>query len=223
MVHGKRSLLSKMPGDEWQQFANLRLLFFYLWTHPGKKILFMGGEFGQLSEWYCKVSLDWHLVEERPMHQKLQHFVKTMNHFYREHKALWEDDHTYNGFQWLDFKDVNSSIIAFARKAKDPQDHLICLLNFTPQVHHDYKLGVLSDCPYRQIFSSDSAQFGGSGIEERVRSGCRSTNPLARRPCISPSRCPSGRGDIQTGAWLRWQVQRALPPPGREFARPSNG
>ena len=120
VVHGKRSLLAKMPGDEWQQFANLRLLFFYLWTHPGKKILFMGGEFGQLSEWYCKVSLDWHLVEERPMHQKLQHFVKAMNRFYREHKALWEDDHTYKGFQWLDFKDVNNSIIAFARKAERP-------------------------------------------------------------------------------------------------------
>jgi 1,4-alpha-glucan branching enzyme len=167
VVHGKRSLLAKMPGDEWQQFANLRLLFFYLWTHPGKKILFMGGEFGQLSEWYCKVSLDWHLVEERPMHRKIQHFVKVMNHFYREHKALWEDDHTYKGFQWLDFKDVNSSIIAFARKAVDPQDHLICLLNFTPQVHNDYKLGVLSDCPYRLIFSSDSTEFGGSGIDEQ--------------------------------------------------------
>ncbi len=165
VVHGKQSLLSKMPGDEWQQFANLRLLFFYLWTHPGKKILFMGGEFGQLSEWYCKVSLDWHLVEERPLHQKLQNFVKAMNRFYREHRPLWEEDHSYQGFQWLDFKDVNNSIIAFARKATDPGDHLICLLNFTPQVHHHYKVGVLSDCPHRLIFSSDSNQFGGSGIE----------------------------------------------------------
>ena len=166
VVHGKQSLLAKMPGDEWQKFANLRLLFFYLWTHPGKKIMFMGGEFGQLSEWYCKVSLDWHLVEERPMHQKLQDFVKNMNHFYREHRALWEEDHTYQGFQWLDFKDVNNSITAFARKAKDPQDHLICLLNFTPQVHQNYKVGVLSDVTYRQVLTSDSAHFGGSGVEQ---------------------------------------------------------
>ncbi|MDA8160692.1 MAG: 1,4-alpha-glucan branching protein GlgB [Desulfobacteraceae bacterium] len=165
VVHGKRSLLSKMPGDEWQQFANLRLLFFYLWTHPGKKILFMGGEFGQLSEWYCKVSLDWHLVEERPRHRQLQDFVRDLNRFYRESRALWEEDHHYQGFQWLDFKDVNNSIIAYARKAKDPGEHLICLLNFTPQVHHDYRLGVLSDVPYRQVFCSDSEAFGGSGVE----------------------------------------------------------
>lgn len=165
VVHGKRSLLAKMPGDEWQQFANLRLLFFYLWTHPGKKILFMGGEFGQLSEWYCKTSLDWHLVEERPMHQQLQSFVKTLNAFYKEHRALWEEDHSYSGFQWLDFKDVNNSIISFARKATDTQDHLVCLLNFTPQVHYDYKVGVLADVPYQLVLSSDSVQFGGSDID----------------------------------------------------------
>ncbi|MDD5759396.1 MAG: 1,4-alpha-glucan branching protein GlgB [Desulfobulbaceae bacterium] len=165
VVHGKRSLLAKMPGDEWQQFANLRLLFFYLWTHPGKKILFMGGEFGQLSEWYCKTSLDWHLVEERPRHQQLQGFVKTLNAFYKEHRALWEEDHSYSGFQWLDFKDVNNSIISFARKATDTQDHLVCLLNFTPQVHYDYKVGVLADVPYQLVLSSDNAEFGGSNID----------------------------------------------------------
>ena len=165
VVHGKRSLLAKMPGDEWQQFANLRLLFFYLWSHPGKKILFMGGEFGQLSEWYCKASLDWHLVEERPLHRQLQTFVKTLNTFYKEHPALWQEDHSYNGFQWLDFKDVNNSIISFARKASDPKDHLVCLLNFTPQVHYNYKLGVLADVPHRLVLSSDSAQFGGGDID----------------------------------------------------------
>lgn len=162
VVHGKQSLLSKMPGDEWQKFANLRLLFFYLWTHPGKKTLFMGSEFGQLSEWYCKVSLDWHLVEERPKHKQLQTFVKTLNNFYRENPSLWEKDHSYEGFMWLDFKDVNNSIIAFARKGKNPKDHLICLLNFTPQTHTDYKLGVLEDVPYRQVLCSDGAEFGGS-------------------------------------------------------------
>ena len=165
VVHGKRSLLFKMPGDIWQKFANLRLLYSYMWTHPGKKILFMGGEFGQLSEWYCKTSLDWHLVEERPLHRQVQTFVKTLNRFYREQRALWEEDHDYRGFQWLDFKDVNNSIIAFARKAKDPNDHLVCLLNFTPQVHYDYKLGVLEDVAYRQVLCSDSAMFGGSDVD----------------------------------------------------------
>lgn len=165
VVHGKRSLLAKMPGDEWQQFANLRLLFFYLWTHPGKKILFMGGEFGQLSEWYCKKSLDWHLLEERHRHKELQAFVKSINHLYLGERPLWEEDHDYRGFSWLDFKDVNNSIVAFARKASDPNDHLICLLNFTPQVHYDYKLGVLADRPYHLLMSSDSAQFGGSGVD----------------------------------------------------------
>ncbi len=165
VVHGKRSLLSKMPGDEWQQFANLKLLFFYLWTHPGKKILFMGGEFGQLSEWYCKKSLDWHLIEERPMHKKLQTFVKTINNFYKENPALWEEDHSHQGFQWLDFKDVNNSIVSFARKGHNEKDHLICLLNFTPQTHHNYKVGVIADVPYKQILNSDDQMYGGSGVD----------------------------------------------------------
>ena len=164
VVHGKQSLLSKMPGDEWQKFANLRLLFFYLWTHPGKKMLFMGGEFGQISEWYCKNSLDWHLVEERPRHQQVQLFVKSLNKFYKDNAALWEEDHNYTGFQWLDFKDVNNSIIAFARKASDPKNHLICLLNFTPEVHNNYKLGVLEDVGYRQVLCSDDGLFGGSNV-----------------------------------------------------------
>ena len=122
----------------------------------------MGGEFGQLSEWYCKVSLDWHLVEERKEHQQIQNFVKTINHFYKENPALWEEDHSFNGFQWLDFKDVNNSIVAFARKATDPKDHLICLLNFTPQTHNDYKLGVIEDVPYTEVLCSDKNKFGGS-------------------------------------------------------------
>jgi len=176
VVHGKKSLLSKMPGDEWQKFANLRLLFFYLWTHPGKKTLFMGGEFGQLSEWYCKVSLDWHLLEEREPHQRLHAFVKAINHLYRDTPALWEEDHTHAGFQWLDFKDVNNSIIAFARKGANPEDHAICLLNFTPQVHHDYKLGVLADVPYREVLCSDDKAFGGSGVG----------NPHVKQPFHEP-------------------------------------
>ncbi len=176
VVHGKKSLLSKMPGDHWQQFANLRLLFFYLWTHPGKKMLFMGGEFGQYSEWFCKVSLDWHLVEEYEPHKKLQGYVKELNTLYKENPALWENDFSHEGFKWLDFKDVDHSIIAYARIAKDPKDHLICLLNFAPETFHDYKLGVLAPVKYREILSSDLARFGGSDLY----------NPKIKKPYNEP-------------------------------------
>jgi len=164
VVHGKKSLLAKMPGDIWQQFANLRLLLFFLWTHPGKKLLFMGGEFGQISEWYCKVSLDWHLAEENTLHNKLQHFVEKLNAVYKENPALWEVDFSFNGFKWLDFKDVDNSIVTFARIAKDPADHLICLLNMTPQVHNNYKVGVLEKRSYKEIFTTDDSAFGGSNV-----------------------------------------------------------
>ena len=164
VVHGKRSLLSKMPGDKWQQFANLRLLFFLMWTHPGKKLLFMGGEFGQISEWYCKISLDWHLIDEDDPHHKLQKYVKSLNNFYLNNPALWEIDCKYEGFKWCDFKDVDNSILSFARFAKNPEDHLICLLNFTPNVIHGYKQGVYSKLPHQEVFSSDAEEFGGSSI-----------------------------------------------------------
>ena len=164
VVHGKLSLLEKMPGDQWQKFANLRLLYLFMWTHPGKKLLFMGGEFGQFSEWYCKVSLDWHLPEMHEIHRQLQHFVKRINSLYRENPSLWEVDFSFEGFRWMDFKDVDNSIIVFSRHAKDRKDHLVCLLNFTPQVHHDYRVGVPSQADYQEVLSSDLAEFGGSNI-----------------------------------------------------------
>ncbi len=162
VVHGKRSLLDRMPGDLWQQFANLRLLYLYLWTHPGKKLLFMGNEFGQWSEWYCKTSLDWHLIEQEPLHGQLREFVKQLNRFYRDNPALWEVDFSDKGFRWLDFQDADNSVIAFARFARDQQDHLVCVLNFTPQTLDDYKIGVPANRPYRVVFNSDASYFGGS-------------------------------------------------------------
>ncbi|MBU0674571.1 MAG: 1,4-alpha-glucan branching protein GlgB [Proteobacteria bacterium] len=171
VVHGKRSLLSKMPGDKWQQFANLRLLFFFLWTHPGKKLLFMGSEFGQISEWYCKVSLDWHLIGQDVLHLQMQYFVTRLNKIYRNSPALWETDFSNDGFRWMDFKDVDNSIVAFARFGKDRGEHVVCLLNFTPNVFHDYRLGVPDKVNYREVFSTDVKDFGGSGInnlEEKV-------------------------------------------------------
>lgn len=167
VVHGKGSLLDRMPGDLWQKFANLRLLFFMLWAHPGKKLLFMGGEFGQWAEWYCKVSLDWHLCEEDNNHRRLQHFVTKLNHLYRENPALWEIDFSPEGFKWMDFKDADNSIICFARFAEDHRDHVVCLLNFTPQTLYDYPMGVPSRDNYQEILSSDATEFGGSGIGDQ--------------------------------------------------------
>jgi 1,4-alpha-glucan branching enzyme len=169
VVHGKRSLLSKMPGDKWQQFANLRLLFLLLWCHPGKKVLFMGGEFGQWSEWYCKRSLDWHLLEEDKHHRLLQDFVRHVNDLYKRQPSLWEIDFSHPGFKWMDFQDVDNSIISFARFAKNQEDHLVCVFNFTPQTHQNYKVGVPTSKNYREILNSDAAHFGGSNVKtERV-------------------------------------------------------
>jgi 1,4-alpha-glucan branching enzyme len=164
VVHGKRALLAKMPGDRWQQFANLRLLYLYLWTHPGKKLLFMGGEFGQYSEWYCKVSLDWHLMETDILHRQLQDYVSQLNGLYRQLRPLWEMDFSPEGFRWLDFNDIDNSIVSYARFGQDQDDHVVCLLNFTPNVIHDYKVGVPTRLPYREIFNSDQTIFGGSNV-----------------------------------------------------------
>jgi len=164
VVHGKGSLLSKMPGDLWQQFANLRLFFLFQWCHPGKKLTFMGSEFGQWSEWYCKTSLDWHLAEQEGLHNKAQDFVQELNQMYRDNPALWQVDFSYDGFQWLDFNDIDNSVIGFARFGVDHRDHLVCVFNFTPQVLYNYKMGVPSGVPYQEIFNSDTDSFGGSNI-----------------------------------------------------------
>jgi len=162
VVHGKNSLINKMPGDNWQKFANLRLLFLTMWLHPGKKLLFMGGEFGQWSEWYCKKSLDWHLLEENELHLQLQLFVIDLNALYKTNAALWQQDFAPDGFQWLDLEDRDSSIISFARYAKDRDDHLVCVLNYTPQVLTNYKIGLPQNRQYRELFCSDYDRYGGS-------------------------------------------------------------
>ena len=162
VVHGKKSLIEKMPGDDWQKFANLRLLFLSMWLHPGKKLLFMGNEFGQRSEWYCKYSLDWHLLDTNPKHRQLQTFVSELNSFYLDNPSLWEQDYNHQGFRWLDLEDRDNSIICFARFAENPEDHCVCLLNFTPQTIPDYKVGLPSDKEYIMVFCSDAEEFGGS-------------------------------------------------------------
>jgi 1,4-alpha-glucan branching enzyme len=163
VVHGKRTLLDKMPGDLWQRFANLRLLYGYMYSHPGKKMLFMGGEFGQWREWNHDTSLDWHLCENEP-HRGLQRLIRDLNRIYREEPALHEVDFDWNGFQWIDFSDSDNSIIAYLRKAKTPQAAIVCLCNFTPVPRHGYRVGVPEPGWYRELINTDGMAYGGSNI-----------------------------------------------------------
>jgi 1,4-alpha-glucan branching enzyme len=163
VVHGKKSLLSKMPGDVWQKFANLRILFGFMFTHPGKELLFMGGDIGQWDEWNHDKSLDWSLLESKP-HRCLQRFVMDLNHMYQSEPALYEVDFDPRGFEWIDCRNADSSIIAFIRKAKDPADFLVIIGNFTPVPRFAYRIGVPGNCFYKEIFNSDSEIYGGSNI-----------------------------------------------------------
>jgi 1,4-alpha-glucan branching enzyme len=163
VVHGKRSLLDKMPGDDWQRFANLRALFGFMYGHPGKKMLFMGGEFGQWREWNHDTSLDWHL-RDYPPHAGLQRLVRDLNTLYREQPSLYEQDHDWPGFQWVDFHDAAHSVVAFLRKAKDTEEQVVCVCNFTPVPRYDYRIGVPSAGYYREMLNTDAAVYGGGNL-----------------------------------------------------------
>jgi 1,4-alpha-glucan branching enzyme len=165
VVHLKKSMLDKMPGDVWQRFANLRLLYGYQWAHPGKKLLFMGGEFGQWREWSEARSLDWDLLEEPSgLHRAIRAYVKNLNDIYSTESALHEDDDTWHGFSWIDFRDSQRSILAFERHAAQSQESILVVCNFTPVVRHDYRLGVSEGGVYEEIMNSDASQYGGSGV-----------------------------------------------------------
>lgn len=164
VVHRKKSLLDKMPGDYRQKFANLRLFYGYMMAHPGKKLLFMGGEFGQFVEWRDNCSLDWHLLEY-DLHFKLHQYVKKLNYFYRWERSLWEQDHDWQGFEWIDPNDNRQSIITFMRRGKEPGELLVVVCNFTPVVHHNYRIGVPELGGYQEVFNSDQAAYGGWGHE----------------------------------------------------------
>jgi 1,4-alpha-glucan branching enzyme len=163
VVHGKRSLLSKMPGDPWQQFANLRLLFGFMTGFPGKKLIFMGGEFGQWDEWNHEKSLDWHLLQY-DTHQGIQRWTQDLFQVYRTRRALHADDFNYTGFSWIDFNDSASSVISFERRAYDPADMLTIVCNFTPVTRTGYRVGVPEGGYYREVLNSDSARYGGSNV-----------------------------------------------------------
>jgi 1,4-alpha-glucan branching enzyme len=164
VVHGKGSLLSKMPGYFLEdKFSNLRLLFGYMYGHPGKKLHFMGGEFGQGDEWNHDQSLDWHLLRW-PLHQQLQHFVKDLNRLYRSEPSLYEVDFHYMGFEWIDFHDSDNSIVAFLRRAKNPEDFVVFVFNFTPVIREGYRIGVPAAGFYAELLNSDSGIYGGQNI-----------------------------------------------------------
>ena len=163
VVHGKKSLLDKMPGDVWQKFANVRLLLGYMYGMPGKKLLFMGSEMGQWHEWNCNQSLDWHLLNF-DSHSKLSHYISDLNKLYKNEPALYQNDFSNDGFEWIDFSDADRSIISFIRKGKNPDDALIFVYNFTPMVYLNYRIGVPWHGRYDEVLNSDSTEYWGTNI-----------------------------------------------------------
>jgi 1,4-alpha-glucan branching enzyme len=161
VVHGKGSLINKMPGDEWQQFANLRLLLTFMFTYPGKKLLFMGCEFGQGTQWNFNQALDWYVLEY-PHHKGIQILIKELNQVYKAQPALFKQDFVYQGFEWIDCHDVEQSVISYRRKGDDQE--LVVVLNFTPVVRENYRIGVPEAGTYYEIFNSDSSLYDGSNV-----------------------------------------------------------
>ncbi|HEY1408669.1 MAG TPA: 1,4-alpha-glucan branching protein GlgB [Promineifilum sp.] len=164
VVHLKRSMLDKMPGDVWQRFANLRLLYAYQWSHPGKKLLFMGGEIGQWREWSEARGLDWDVLDQDPKHSQLKDCVRRLNRLYQDEPALYEQDYSWEGFQWIDLHDYERSILAYSRLAPSTGENVLVVLNFTPVVRQGFRLGVPAPGKYAELFNSDAAEFGGSGV-----------------------------------------------------------
>ncbi|HJT57432.1 MAG TPA: 1,4-alpha-glucan branching protein GlgB [Ktedonobacteraceae bacterium] len=169
VVHIKGSLINKMPGDLWQRFASIRAFFGYMWGHPGKKLLFMGGEFGQWHEWNFKESLDWHLLEppSSPFHAQLRDFLRDLNALYQKEPALSELDSDPEGFLWIDPHDSDNSVISFMRRSRKAEDTLLFVCNFTPVPRHGYRLGVPRAGEYYELINSDANRYGGSGLENK--------------------------------------------------------
>lgn len=161
VTHGKGSLVGKMPGDNWQQLANLRLLLGYMFAHPGKKLHFMGAEFAQWAEWSHKHSIEWHLLQYAP-HQGIHQWVRDLNHFYRNERALFERDFSPDGFEFIDFSDYQKSIISFLRKSADNQSQVLAVCNFTPMVWKNYHIGVPQEGHWKEVLNSDATVYGGS-------------------------------------------------------------
>jgi 1,4-alpha-glucan branching enzyme len=163
VVHGKGSLINKMPGDPWQKFANLRSLYGYMYAQAGKKLLFMGGEFGQWAEWNHDKSLDWHLLQQ-PLHAGLLRWVADLNALYRKKTALHQLDCDPAGFDWIDCNDVENSVFSILRLGRREGDMMLAVCNFTPVPRHNYRVGVPVDGFWQELLNSDAADYGGSGV-----------------------------------------------------------
>lgn len=164
IVHGKHSLLDKMPGDYQQKFAGLRTLFGYMMSHPGNKLTFMGGEFGHFIEWNYDDQLDWFLLDYE-MHRKMKDYIKALNHFYLENRGMWEDDDDWSGYHWISANDYNESMIAYLRKGRKNKDYIIIVINFTPVERINYRLGVPKEKGFQVVFNSNDIAFGGTGMD----------------------------------------------------------
>ncbi|MDB2385498.1 1,4-alpha-glucan branching protein GlgB [Polaribacter sp.] len=162
VVYGKKAIVSKMPGDEWQKFANLRLLYSFMFTHPGAKLLFQGSEFGQTSEWNFEGSLDWHLLQY-DVHKGAQNFVRDLNKLYKKEPALYEKQFSYEGFEWIDHGDHENSVLSYIRKGKNEKDNVIVVLNLTPVPRENYRIGAPKSGKLKPIFSSDEKEYYGTG------------------------------------------------------------
>jgi 1,4-alpha-glucan branching enzyme len=163
VVHGKKSLLCKMPGDEWQRFANLRAFLAYMYAHPGKKLLFMGCEIGQYEEWNCDAPVRWELLQY-DYHRGVQLLCSELNALYARLPALHEVDFHYSGFEWVDFHDVESSVLTFLRRSEDRSEVLLVCCNFTPLVRANYRVGVPSVGRWLEVLNTDAAMFGGGNV-----------------------------------------------------------
>jgi 1,4-alpha-glucan branching enzyme len=161
VVHGKGSLLARMPGDDWQRFANLRLLYTYMLTYPGKKLLFMGCEFGQGKEWNAAKELDWYLLDY-PLHQGVSKALGDLNRLYAATPALHRVDFSHEGFEWIDCHDASQSVLSYLRRSGD--EFVLVVFNFTPVPRHDYRIGVPESGTYQEIFNSDSTYYGGGNV-----------------------------------------------------------
>jgi 1,4-alpha-glucan branching enzyme len=174
VVHLKGSMIGKMPGDPWQKAANLRMALGFMWAHPGKKLLFMGGEFGQWSEWSESRSLDWHLLDN-PLNGGVQRFMRDLNALYARESAFWDSDCTHEGFQWIDFHDVEQTVLSFMRRSTSTGEELVFACNFTPIPRPDYRIGVPRPGTYRELLNSDAEAYGGSNLGNW---GAVSTEPV---------------------------------------------
>jgi 1,4-alpha-glucan branching enzyme len=189
VVHGKSSILGRMPGDEWQKFANLRLLYGFMYTHPGTKLLFMGGEFGQSEEWNFSQSLDWHLLQYKP-HKGMQLFIKDLNTLYKNTPALYEKAFANEGFEWINFEDNKNSVIAFIRKGHDVINDIIVVCNLTSTIRDNYKIGIPRKGNLKQLLNSDYKKYFGSGISNskviKIQKEPRDSKPFSASITLPP-------------------------------------